>query len=188
MLYLVVIELTKVLHVHLTLICISHSSKAAQLYVFHLQATDSSDNIAELTHAGGLDEDAIRCIGFHYLSQSLGKVTHQAAADATAVHFSDLYAGFFQKATVDANLAELVFDQHQLFALIGFFHQFLNQGGFTGTQKTGENINLGHVYHSFSAYGSDVQKEYLSTIYYITLVKIYREELRIFPLLCAGDS
>ena len=151
--YLIVVELTEVLHVHLALVGICHGGEAVEFYVVHLQTADCGDDIAELAHAGGFDEDAVGGVGLHHLGQRLGKIAHQAAADAAAVHFGDLHAGFLQETAVDADLAELVFDQHQLFALVGFFHQFFDEGGFTGTQKAGENINFSHIYHSFSAGG-----------------------------------
>ena len=47
----------------------------------------------------------------------------------------DLDAGFLQEAAVNADLTELVFDQHQLFALEGLRQQLLDEGRLTGTQK-----------------------------------------------------
>lgn len=63
-------------------------------------------------------------LGEHLL-QRVGKVAHEAAADAAGVHLVDLHAGVLEEAAVDGDLAELVFDQHDLFARVGLGDQFL---------------------------------------------------------------
>ena len=76
--------------------------------------------------------------------QSLLEVAHQAAADAAGVHLGDLDAGLLEKAAVDADLTEFVFDEHQLFAAVGLGDELADQSGFTGSQKAGEDIDFGH--------------------------------------------
>ena len=46
------------------------------------------------------------------LSQRLAEVTHQTAADAAGVHFGNVDARILQETAVNADLTELVLDQH----------------------------------------------------------------------------
>ena len=49
-----------------------------------------------------------------HLRQSLAEITYQRAANAALVHLCYLYAGVLHEAAVNANLAELILDKHQL--------------------------------------------------------------------------
>ena len=143
--HLVVIELAKVLHINLDLAGIRNSYGVAQFhigYLFH-----SADDIGQLTNTGGLDDHTVGMILGNNLLQSLAEIAHQAAADATGIHLSDVDTGILQEAAVDADLAEFIFDENQLLATVSFCDHFLDKGGFTGTQKAGVNIDLCHSTH-----------------------------------------
>ena len=150
---LVVIELAEVLHIDLHLAGVGHGDEAVELHVRHVLdgVLHRHDHIAELAHAGGLDEDAVRLELLVHFLQRLVEIAHQRAADAAGGHLTDLHAAVLQKAAVDGDLAELVFDQHQLFTLIGFGQQLLDQRGFAGTQKAGNNVNFCHIIPFFSS-------------------------------------
>ena len=142
---LVVVELAEVLHIHLHLVHIGHGDKAVQLHIQMLgHAFHSAGHIGELAHAGGLDDDAVGVVLLHHLLQGGAEVAHQRAADAAGVQLVDLDAAFLQKAAVNADLAELVLDQHHLLADKGLFDELFDQGSFTGTKEAGENIDFGH--------------------------------------------
>ena len=130
---LVVVKLAEVLHVDLHLGGVGHGDKGVELHVWLV--TDGvlhrHDDIRELAHAGGLNEDAVGIKLRFYLLQGAIKVAHQRAADAPRGHLGDLYPGVLQKAAVNGDLAELVFDEHQLFALIGLRQQLFDEGGFS---------------------------------------------------------
>ena len=155
---LVVVELAEVLHVNLHLAGVGYGDKAVQLHIVGLVGGvfHSHDDIAELAHAGGLDQDAVRMELLLHILQSLVEVAHQRAADAAGGHLGDLHAGFFQEAAVDADLAELVLDQNQLLTGECLGQQFLDEGGLAGAQKTGNNINFRHSIKSFT---QNVQSE-----------------------------
>ena len=142
---LVVVELTEVLHIHLDLVDVGHSNEAAQLNIQMLgHALDSAGHVGQLADAGGLDNDAVGVVLLYHLLQSGAEIAHQRAADAAGVQLIDLDAGLLQKAAVDANLAELVLDEHDLLACKGLFDELLDKGGLTGAKEAGENIDLGH--------------------------------------------
>ena len=150
---LVVIELAEVLHIHLHLAGVGHGDKGVQPHIRNIRhgVLHRHDDVAELAHAGGLDEDAVRLELLLYLPQGLAEVAHQGAADAARGHFGDLDTGVLQKAAVDADLAELVFDQHQLLALICLLHHLLDEGGLTCAQETGHDVNFCHNSTFFSS-------------------------------------
>ena len=144
---LVIIELAKVLHIHFDLVHIGHSHKAVQADRQGLAHTlNSAGHITQLANAGRLDQDAVRVIGLHDLFQCLAEVAHQGAADAAGVQLVDLNASLTHKAAVNTDLAEFVFDQHNLFALERFLDELFDQGRFACTQKAGENINFSYLF------------------------------------------
>ena len=144
--HLIFIELTKVLQVGPHLGGVDHSDKAVELQfgnlgggIFH-----RGHHVGQLAHTGGFDEDAVGVELCLHVLQGLGEVTYQGAADASGGHLGDLHAGVFQEAAVNADLAKLIFNEHQLLAGVGPVQQFLDQGGFPGPQKAGDDIDLGH--------------------------------------------
>ena len=67
------------------------------------------------------------------LFQSLAEITDQTAADAAGVHFIDLHTGVFEETAVNADLAELVLDQHDLLTLVSLLDQLLDQRRLAGS-------------------------------------------------------
>ena len=149
---LVVVELTEVLHVDLHLGGVGHGDEAVELHVRHVLdgVLHRHDHVAELAHAGGLDEDAIGGELLMHVLQRLVEVAHQRAADAAGGHLADLDAGLLQKAAVDADLAEFIFDEHQLLTLKGLRQQLLDERGLACAQKAGYDIDLCHSKTFFS--------------------------------------
>ncbi len=151
-LHLVVEELTEVLHVDAGLGGVYHGDEAAQVHlVGHLvlHPLHGGDDVGQLAHAGGLDDDAVGGVLGQHLAQGRAEVAHQGAADAAGVHLGDLHAGVLQKAAVDADLAELVLNEHDLFALEGLLQQLLDEGGLARPKETGDNVDLSHNDHPF---------------------------------------
>jgi hypothetical protein len=144
---LIIEKLTEVLHIHLALVGIDYGSKAIQngIASILLNALYRADNITQLADTGRLDQNAVGVVLVQRLLQRSAKIANQAAADTAGVHFSYFNTCVLHKAAVNADLAEFVLNQHQLFVLICFAEHFLDQCGFTCSQKAGKNINLGHL-------------------------------------------
>ena len=149
---LVVVELTEVLHVDLHLGGIRHGDEAVELHVRHVLhgVLHRHDHVAELAHAGRLDEDAVGVELLMHVLQRPVEVAHQRAADAPGGHLADLHAGVLQKAAVDADLAEFVLNEHQLLALKGLRQQLLDEGRLACAQKTGYDVDFCHSKTFFS--------------------------------------
>ena len=138
-------ELAEVLGVHLGLLCVNHRDKAVEDdRLMRGYALDRCDDVGQLADARGLDDDAVRMVGFDDLLQCLAKVADQRAADTARVHLGDLHTRILEEAAVNADLAELVFDQHDLLALERLGQQALDERGLAGAQEAGDNINFGH--------------------------------------------
>ena len=142
---LVNIELAKILQVnlHLTRIHNRHSIAQCHFIIGHL--VHGSNYIRQLADAGGFDDDPVRIVLGNHLFQRLAEITHQAAANASGIHFCDVDTGILQKAAVDADLTKFIFDQHQLLPLIAFGNHLFDQRGFTGAQKAGINVDFCHI-------------------------------------------
>ena len=141
---LVVVELTEVLHIHLDLAGIGNRHSMTQHHILGDHLFHRSHNIAELAHTGGLDDDAVGVIFLDHLLQGLAEIAYQAAANAAGIHFCNVDAGILQEAAVDADFTELIFDQHQLLALISLLDHLLDQRGLASAEETGINVNFGH--------------------------------------------
>ena len=150
-LHLIVVEFAEVFHIHLHPRGIRHGDKGIQFHVRHIlhRVLHCQNHIRQLAHAGGLDQNAVRRELLFHILQRPAEITHQGAADAPGGHFADLHAGLLQKAAVNADLAKLVFNDNQLFALIGFFQQLFNQRCLACAQKAGYDVYFCHDNASF---------------------------------------
>ena len=90
------------------------------------------------------------------LSQSLAKITHQTAANTAGVHFGDVDTGILQKTAVNTDFTELIFNEHQLLALVGLRDHLFDQGCFAGTQKAGININFHRLHLLLYSFPQDI--------------------------------
>ena len=149
---LVVVELAEVLHIDLHLGGVGHGDEAVELHVRHVldSVLHRHDHVAELAHAGRLDKNAVGGELLMYILQRLVEVAYQRAADTAGGHLADLDAGLLQEAAVDADLAELVFDEHQLLTLKRLCQQLLDERGLAGAQKAGYDVNFCHSKPFFS--------------------------------------
>ena len=147
-LQLIVVELTEVLDIHAALGGIADNSQAAHLDLTLFEyRLDSSGDIGQLTDAGRLDDDAVRGELLEDIVQRLAEIADQRAADAAGIHLSDFNAGILEKAAVNADLTEFVFDEDDFFALQRAFQQLADQRGFACAEKAGNNVNFRHIKH-----------------------------------------
>ena len=144
---LIVIELTKVLHINLDLACIHHGNGIAQCNFFTGHLLHSSNHIGQLSNTGGFNDHAVRREFCNHLLQCLAEIANQAAANAAGVHFCNVDTGILQETAVNADLAKFILNQNQFLTLVGFLNHLLDEGGFTRTQKAGKHINFCHFKH-----------------------------------------
>ena len=142
-LHLVIIKLAEIFHIHFAFACIANCGGGG--YAEALNAGNGLDYIAELANTGGLYEYAVGGVFLHDLLQRGGEVAHKGAADAAGVQLVHLNTGFLHKASVNAYLAELVFDEDDFLSRIGFGNELFYKGGFSGAEETGKNINFCHI-------------------------------------------
>ena len=138
---LVVVELAKVAHIHLALAGICHGHGVAQLRAGHL--LHCGHHVAELAHAGGLNDHPVGGILGHHLLQGLAEIPHQGAADTAGVHLPDFDPRLLEEAAVNADFPEFVFNQHQLLPGVALGNHFFDEGCFPRAEKAGINIDFG---------------------------------------------
>ena len=143
-LHLIIVEFSEVLGIDLDLARIHNSHGVAQGHIRAGHLVNRADNIGQLAHAGGLDDDPVGMVLPNHLLQGLAEVTHQRAADAAGVHLRNIDVGILQEAAVNADLAELILNQHQLLALVALGNHLLDQRSLASAQEAGVNINLCH--------------------------------------------
>ena len=143
--HLIFKKLAEVLEVHLGLERIDDRDKRVERHV-QMRVLHRRDDVGQLAHAGRLDQDAVRAVLVDYVVQRLAEVAHQRAADAARVHLVDDNAGILEEAAVNADLAELVLDQHDLFALEGVRQQALDQRSLARAEEARNNINFRHCF------------------------------------------
>jgi len=141
---LVVKEFAKVLHVHLALLGINNCCKSIKDCALCISTLYSLDNVGELAYSGWFDKNSVGCKLIYNLGKSLGKVADKRAANATRVHFVDLYSRICKKSAVDTDLAEFVFNKNDFLALICLCEKLFYKCCFTRSEKSGKNINPCH--------------------------------------------
>jgi hypothetical protein len=159
-------ELSEVLHIHLAFVGIDNRNKSAKDSILGFDVLYGADDIAELSDAGRLDEDAIRSVLSQHRCKRAAEISDKTAADTAGVHLSHLNTCLAHKAAVDSDLAKLIFNQNQLFSAIRFADQLFDKGRFPGTEKSRKNIDLCHTHiasFSFlcSVYTGSLQKYYI---------------------------
>ena len=139
---LIVEKLAEVAHVHAAFARVHNGHFRADGRALDL--LHSARNIAELAHAGRLDDDAVGRVLVHDLLERLFKVAHEGAADTAGVHLGDLHAGVLEEAAVNGNLAELVLYQHKLLALVRLRDELADERCLPRTEKAGKYVYSGH--------------------------------------------
>ena len=141
-LHLIVEELAEIAHIHAALAGVDDGHLRA--YVRALNAFNGPGHVGQLAYARRLDEYAVRRIVVHNFFERLGEVAHQRAADTAGVHLGDLHSGVLQEASVNGDLAELVFDKDELPVPVAFINKLTDQRGLSGAEKAGENVYSCH--------------------------------------------
>ena len=144
-LHLIQEELSEVLHIHAALAGVHHGGAAVQVdFVTLGAAVHSGDDVAQLAHAGGLDNQPVGAVLLNQLIHSLLEIAHQRAADAAGVHLGHGDAGVLHEASVDAHLAVLVLQQNNLLLAHLAGEELLDQRGLARAEETGNNVDLDH--------------------------------------------
>ena len=88
---------------------------------------------------GGFDQDAVeRVLALEEAAEDADQVAAHGAADAAVIHLEQFLVAGDDELVVDADLAEFVFDHGEFFAVV-FREDAIEEGGFAGAEKTGED-------------------------------------------------
>ena len=142
---LVVIELAKVLHIHLTLVNVGNRGKAVESSVVSLNRLYRLDNVGELAYSAGLDDNSIGVEFVKNLSKRLREIAYERTTNATGVHLGNLDACILKEAAVNTDFTKFVFYEHELFTRVSFLDKLLDKSGLTCTEEAGKNIYFRHI-------------------------------------------
>ena len=145
-LYLIVIELAEILHIHLAFIDVGNRGVGIEHRIIPAKSFNRADNVGELTDARRLDENPVGLIFVKHLRESCRKIADERAADAARVHLCDLNARILQESAVNAYLAKFIFYKHKLLARVSLLNKLFYKRGLTRAEKSRKNINLRHNY------------------------------------------
>ena len=146
---LVVEKFAEVAHIHFAFARVYDGAERVDRKLAVRRLLHGGHDVGELADARGLDEDAVGGVALADLVQSGTEITRKAAADAAGVHLRHLNAGVLHEASVHADLAELVLDEDELFARVGFRDQLFDERGLACAEETGKYINFCHTYNLF---------------------------------------
>ena len=146
---LVVEKFAEVAHIHFAFARVYDGAERVDRKLAVRRLLHGGHDVGELADARGLDEDAVGGVALADLVQSGTEITRKAAADAAGVHLRHLNAGVLHEAAVHADLAELVLDEDELFARVGFRDQLFDERGLARAEETGKYINFCHTYNLF---------------------------------------
>ena len=82
MLYLIVKELTKVLHIHLTFSGINNNCATVKLYVVIFNRVNRLHNVAELSNSRRLDKHSVGVIFAYNFAKRITKISNKRTTDA----------------------------------------------------------------------------------------------------------
>ena len=134
MLDLVIIELAKVLHIHLALIYVGNGGKAVELCA-NTCVLHRLDNVGKLADTRWLDNYSVGVVLLKHLNQRLGEIANERAADAAGVHLGNVDACIGKEASVNADFTKLVLDKHEFLTRIRFLNKLLDKGGLTCSEE-----------------------------------------------------
>ena len=141
---LIVIELAKILHIHLTLINVCYGGEAIELGVLPFHRLNSLDNVGKLSYSAGLDDNTVGVELVKHLYKRLGEITDERATDTAGIHLGNFDAGVLKEASVNTDLTEFVFYKHKLLCAVCFFDKLLYKSGLTCSEEAGKNIYFRH--------------------------------------------
>ena len=143
-LHLVVEEFAEVFHIHTALLSIHHHGGTAKLGLGKIEVADGTNDVAELADARRLNKNAVGGVVGDHLTERPSKITDEATADAAGVHFVDGDPRLAEKATVDPDLTELIFNENDSLTGIRLGNQLFDQGSLPRAEKAGIDINFCH--------------------------------------------
>ncbi|MPN45413.1 hypothetical protein SDC9_192980 [bioreactor metagenome] len=107
------------MHIHFAFIGIHHGCEAVENKFVRPHALNGAHYIAQLSYSAGFDENAIGVVLLQHLCKRRGEIPYEGATYASGVHFRYFYTSVLQETTVYSNFAKFVFNENQLFTLVG---------------------------------------------------------------------
>ena len=133
--YLILIEFTEVLQIHLAFFSVYYRSERRNFAVGKICRKHRFKNVAEFSDTRRLDKDSVGSIFRIYFIERFFEVAYERTTNTTAIHFVDLNTCFLEKTAVDTYVAELVFDKDYFLSFQRRGKKFFDKGRLSRTQK-----------------------------------------------------
>jgi hypothetical protein len=145
MLYLILIELAEIIHIHVESLGIYDSSETIEFDLVILQILDCDDHIRQFADTGWFDQDPVWIILFDDFIKSFAEIPYECTADAARNHLIDLDPGFSQESRIHTDLTELILNKNDVLVLVTFSYEFLDQCRFACSKEARKNIDFSHL-------------------------------------------
>ena len=146
--YLIVEELTEILHIHFALINVNNNGKAVELNILCARGSNRADNVAELSYARRLDKHSVGSILRNHLFKCFAEISNERATDTTGIHFGYIDSRILQESAVYAYLAEFVLNENYLLTRIRFVDKLVYKSRLSRSEKARYYIDFCHIYTS----------------------------------------
>ena len=112
-----------------------HNRVEQKLFLEIIIQKKSLRDWARIGHARGFNDDVIEFVPtLEQLAENTQQVASNSAANAAVIGFENFFLGTDDELVIDANFAELVFDDGNALAMV-LSKNPIQQGGFAGAQK-----------------------------------------------------
>ena len=147
--YLIVEELTEILHIHFALINVNNNGKAVELNILCARGSNRTDNVAELSYARRLDKHSVGSILRNHLFKRFAEISNERATDTTGIHFGYIDSRILQESAIYAYLAEFVLNENYLLTRIRFVDKLVYKSRLSRSEKARYYIDFCHIYTSY---------------------------------------
>ncbi len=107
-------KFTEILDIHFRFRSIHHRYRTVHMNIrLNRHILHRPQHIRQLSHTGRLDQNTLRRISLDHFFQGSTEISHKRTANTSGIHLLDLNPRFFQKTSVNADLAEFILDQHR---------------------------------------------------------------------------
>lgn len=112
---------------------------------------DGDGDIGDVGKAGGFDEDAAWGVLFGDGHEARCEGALEGTADTAPGHFGNVDVVPFDETAVHADGTEFIFQHGDFFAEVSFFEEFVDEGGFSRAEKSGDHVNFDGLCHGITS-------------------------------------
>ena len=129
-------KFTEILHIHFAFFCINYRCISTEYSTLSICIFNSRDNVRKLSNSRRLNYNSVGRKLCDNLTKRLAEIANERAAYTARIHFGYFNARIFEKSTVDAYFAKLIFNENDLLTLVCLGDKLLYECCLTCSQKS----------------------------------------------------